>query len=165
MPAVGGGIAGVVAGGSVAVLGGAGLVVAGLVAAASPRRCGGSCTGSESAAHDRAARPRQLLRAGSKPPTPRPADVCSDPRSLSDDELCRAWRYSYAATRQTAAPDRQAHLPHLPHLVDLRRVYLDESERLYPAGFARWMAAGARAASDPARYLTPASDPPAQQDR
>ena len=66
----------------------------------------------------------------------------------STEELCRAWRASYTALQHgcTSAD--------LTALADRRRRYLDEIERRDPAGYARWMASGARAGSDPARFLT-----------
>lgn len=38
-------------------------------------------------------------------------------------------------------------------LAAFRRQVLDELERRNPSGFGQWMASGARAPSDPARYL------------
>jgi len=47
------------------------------------------------------------------------------------------------------------------------RCYLDELERRDPAGFRRWINDGARAAGDPARYITrecPSANGTAQDD-
>lgn len=68
---------------------------------------------------------------------------------LSTPALCLAWRRSYLVLIDTPdGPARQ-------DLAAARRQMLDELERRDGAGFASWMAAGARAGSDPARYLTP----------
>lgn len=66
----------------------------------------------------------------------------------SDDQLCTAWRVSYS--RLVRAVDDRARFEEVLR----RQVYLDEIEGRYPDGFAAWMATGARAASDPGRYLT-----------
>jgi hypothetical protein len=81
-----------------------------------------------------------------------PAVVVSLPEVAAVDlptgELCVAWRRSYLELQRTVdEPARQ-------RLVRLRREYLDELERRDRAGFARWLASGARAGSDPQRYLT-----------
>jgi hypothetical protein len=68
----------------------------------------------------------------------------------SDAELCRAWRVSYAQL-QTHGGAAWAE-----HLAEQRRTYLDELQRRSPAGFAAWIASGARAGGDPARYLSSA---------
>ena len=48
-------------------------------------------------------------------------------------------------------------------MVQRRQEYLDALERRDPHGFARWIGLGARAASDPGRYVARGSDvePPA----
>jgi len=67
--------------------------------------------------------------------------------ALSTSEVCLAWRRSYLELmRATDDPARQA-------VVRLRREYLDELERRDREGFARWLGSGARAGSDPQRYL------------
>lgn len=79
---------------------------------------------------------------------------------MTDQELCHAWRVSYVRLRR---------LQQLPYLSEAtvrvameRSGYLDELERRYPQGFAAWMAAGARAPSDPSRYLTERTARPRQ---
>ena len=69
-------------------------------------------------------------------------------RTLSVEELGREWlRTSAALTRVQGPMARQA-------LVDRRSDALDELERRDPAGFSRWLAAGATVDSDPARYVS-----------
>jgi len=80
-----------------------------------------------------------------------PFDV-ADPDSMTDEQLCLAWRGSFIALHQTQDTAGRV------RLVEARAGYLDELERRHPAGFARWMAGGARAASDPARYVHQAPD-------
>jgi len=66
---------------------------------------------------------------------------------LTDEELCLAWRSSFTTlNRATAAAE-------LAQIAAARRDYLDELERRYPTAFSRWISAGARAASNPAKYL------------
>jgi len=57
------------------------------------------------------------------------------------------WRVSYL----TLAGDRDPGV--VDHVTLARRRYLDELGRRDPTGFQRWITAGARAASDPARYI------------
>ncbi len=73
--------------------------------------------------------------------------AASDPSSLNDAELQWAWRTSFTRVEMTQDPSERA------RLADLRAAYLDELERRDPAGFARWLDKGARAASDPGRYI------------
>ena len=83
--------------------------------------------------------------------TPRPPHI-SLPRptaALSTAELCRAWRRSYPLLTLVTDPEL------LDRLARLRGHYLDELERRDPGGFRRWLEAGARAASDPARFVGP----------
>lgn len=70
--------------------------------------------------------------------------------SWTDAELCQAWRTSFLALERSHDLDRRT------ELVRARQSYLDEIERRHPVGFARWLYAGARPASDPSRYLTQA---------
>ena len=71
------------------------------------------------------------------------------PEALSTPELCLAWRRSYLALLDvTSSPARCK-------IVRLRQCLLDELERRDPDGFTRWLDTGARAGSDPGRYLSP----------
>jgi hypothetical protein len=70
------------------------------------------------------------------------------PETLSTPGLCLAWRRSYLALLD-APPG-----PTRDELVRVRECILDELERRDHAGFTRWLEAGARAGSDPTRYLT-----------
>ncbi|MET0235049.1 MAG: hypothetical protein ABW224_10460 [Kibdelosporangium sp.] len=94
---------------------------------------------------------------GMPPPGPHAAVPVTGPPArvkvadLSTVELCAAWQQSYYdLVRAVDSPVRE-------RLVRRRQEYLDELERRDGAGFARWMANGARASSDPRRYLTAGS--------
>lgn len=78
--------------------------------------------------------------------------VCA--HSLTDAELCLAWRASSAAL-ELASSD----LTKQAELVTARQNYLDELERRDPPGFQCWLADGARPDSDPGPYLRPAATP------
>jgi hypothetical protein len=68
-------------------------------------------------------------------------------QALPTDELCLAWRRSYLQLqRATDEHTRQ-------QVIRARQAYLDELERRDRTGFARWLHDGARAGSDPRRYL------------
>lgn len=82
------------------------------------------------------------------PPTPR-AQPTNSTRDLPTDELCLAWRRSYLQL-QRAADERTRQ-----QIIRARQECLDELERRDRPGFARWLASGARAGSDPRRYLSP----------
>jgi len=80
------------------------------------------------------------------PPPPRPrTPLC---HSLSDAELCWRWRTSFTALQHTVSPGERL------RLITTRSELLDELARRDPEGFQRWLDSGARAASDPARFLT-----------
>jgi hypothetical protein len=157
---VGGGIA-VATLGALELLGVAGGLVVLLAFLTSPRLWDG------------AARFRQRARvmSGTVPvapldePPPRNLDDGSDsldaPDSLTDEDLCLAWASSIRALRKADSVDS------FIRIVEARRACLDELERSDPEGFSRWLASGARAASDPARFLTgaPAADEPAEPKR
>ena len=68
--------------------------------------------------------------------------------SWSERELGRAWQTTFTQLQRhhTAAATET--------LAQARGAYLDELQRRDPTGFAAWIAAGARAGSDPTRYLT-----------
>lgn len=74
--------------------------------------------------------------------------------SMTDDELCRAWRASYTAMHQVCSAAE------LARLVELRSEYLDEFERRDGAGFGRWMSGLPRSDGDPPELLDPARRPP-----
>jgi hypothetical protein len=68
--------------------------------------------------------------------------------ALSIEQICLGWQRSYVElhrhpTGSVAWADCGRR----------RRHYLDELERRDPEGFARWLSAGARAASDPGRFI------------
>ena len=63
-------------------------------------------------------------------------------------ELCLAWRRSYLSLLDLPPG------PARDRVVSLRRELLDELERRDRAGFGRWIDTGARAGSDPGRYLS-----------
>lgn len=65
---------------------------------------------------------------------------------LDDEQLCLAWRRSFLLLERATGKDRV-------RIVELRREYLDELESRHPANFRSWLASGARAASDPSRFL------------
>lgn len=67
--------------------------------------------------------------------------------SWSDERLCSAWQASFNRVRRAGTPKA------LAYAAAERNVYLDEIERRHAPGFAAWLADGARAASDPRRYL------------
>ncbi len=81
--------------------------------------------------------------------------------SLSDAELCWRWRTSFNALQHTTSVSERV------RLIGTRSALLDELARRDPEGFGRWMSSGARAASDPARFLTPHREdhPPRRPDR
>ena len=66
---------------------------------------------------------------------------------LSDQELCLAWRRSFKQLQSATGADQRS------AMADVRRAYLDELERRRPDAFVSWIASGARAASDPARFF------------
>lgn len=81
-------------------------------------------------------------------PTASIAEPTLNLRMLSTPQLCEAWQRSYSALLH-AAPG-----PAHDELVRIRGELLDELERRDHVGFARWLEAGARAGSDPSRYLS-----------
>ena len=66
---------------------------------------------------------------------------------LSDEQLCWAWRRSFAQLQRTTDSED------LARLAIQRQNYLDELERRYPARFAAWISSGARASGDPHPYI------------
>ena len=67
---------------------------------------------------------------------------------LTDEQLCQAWRASYAALQRQSSAARAA------TAVAERQRYLDELERRNADGFAAWLASGAHSPGDPLPYLT-----------
>ncbi|KGH47486.1 hypothetical protein IN07_07065 [Modestobacter caceresii] len=77
-------------------------------------------------------------------------------RALSVPALGREWVRTSAALAETREPVARQ------ELVRRRQEALDELERRDPAGFARWLTAGATVDSDPAEYVS--GDPAAGYD-
>src|SRR4051794_19303770 len=67
---------------------------------------------------------------------------------LDDPALCNAWRSSYVCLQ--ASRDADAWL----EVVRLRQLYLDELARRHPVEVRHWLAAGARAGSNPLPYIS-----------
>lgn len=67
--------------------------------------------------------------------------------TLSDVELCRAWRASYSALLSTHTPGGRAELVHV------RQAFLDELDRRHPLGLRAWLDSGARAAGNPTPFI------------
>lgn len=67
---------------------------------------------------------------------------------LDDSALCLAWRQSFVSLAATR--DARLRL----ELAELREQYLDELTRRHPVEISRWLASGARAASNPMRFLS-----------
>jgi hypothetical protein len=92
---------------------------------------------------------------GHRPAEPEPSQVNAPALAELDDAgLCLAWRRSFVALQRAATPTCRA------DIVVLRVRLLDEMERRNPSGFALWLASGARAASDPTRYISPTPEQP-----
>lgn len=66
---------------------------------------------------------------------------------LSDSELCRAWRHSFAVLHETDPVHRLS-------VVQLRAACLDEMTRRHPREVENWLASGGRAASGPDRFFS-----------
>jgi hypothetical protein len=75
------------------------------------------------------------------------ADDHFDASAMDDDALCLAWRTSFVHLQAATTPLARARLVHRRQLV------LDELTHRHEAGVARWLASGARAASNPRRFL------------
>jgi hypothetical protein len=73
-----------------------------------------------------------------------------DPATLDLEELCWTWRRSYVCLQRCRT------VAETSRVVAARQRCLDELERRNPDGLSAWLEAGARAASDPSRYLRPA---------
>jgi len=66
---------------------------------------------------------------------------------MSDADLCLEWRRSYLALQSSGSVTAQL------LVVQQRQRYLDELERRNPSGLSVWLSSGARAGSDPSRYI------------
>jgi hypothetical protein len=98
-------------------------------------------SGQAAARENRAAGISEVMPAAEQPP---PLTL----EALSTQELCLAWRRSYLALLDvTSYPARCT-------IVRMRECLLDELERRDRDGFTRWLDSGARAGSDPGRYLS-----------
>jgi hypothetical protein len=135
-----------------------GAVLVGLLLVTSPpatRLLGSRLAGQQ---HAPAADPPGAEDTTVPPPVAAPRRVtCPPADGLTTAELCQAWRVSFTALDTLDRPEERA------QVVQRRQEYLDALERRDPSGFARWIGLGARAASDPGRYLARGSDvePPA----
>ena len=81
------------------------------------------------------------------------ADGAAAPVGFTDEELCWAWRRSFARLVHASGPEAVA------RLAEQRRDYLNELERRHPARFAAWISSGARAAGDPTPFFRPHRTP------
>ncbi len=104
--------------------------------------------------------PRSAPTTGGRSDDPRPTPLpppdvperLPDAADLPTPALCRAWQRSYFTLLDM--PDG----PTREDIAAWRGSLLDELERRDPIGFDRWMHSGARAGSDPARYLDLTTD-------
>lgn len=85
-------------------------------------------------------------------PLPASADArggCATPtvEAMTCTELCMAWRRSFVELQRTESAETRS------MIAAHRQQILDELERRNPDGFSDWLASGARAPSDPSRYL------------
>ena len=81
------------------------------------------------------------------PPSEVPPIALSVPDELEADDLCRAWRSSYLGLEAAGSVDS------LLRAVHVRRLLLDELERVDPAAFHAWLRSRPRAAEDPERHF------------
>jgi hypothetical protein len=75
-------------------------------------------------------------------------------RTMTDAELCQAWRSSFVALQRVRSP----HVRGL--IVQTRQVLLDEIDARHPAGLQAWLASGAQAAGGPDRFIDPGAGHP-----
>lgn len=68
-------------------------------------------------------------------------------RTLTDAELCRAWRLSFWALRETSRPHEKA------RIVEQRQCLLDELGRRNSVALEAWFASGARASGGPEQFF------------
>lgn len=85
---------------------------------------------------------QDLLLRGAQPRAAAPI-----PAALTTAQLCLAWQYSYFTLIDLPADGQRT------AVVRLREQLLDELERRDPAGFTRWIDAGARPGGDPGRFV------------
>jgi len=97
---------------------------------------------------DRGEQPAPEAKKSVSEPTAEPL-VASVIRETPTDAICWTWRRSYVALQQARRVDDRL------RLVLLRQQCLDELAAREPSGFHTWLSAGARAASDPSRYVCP----------
>lgn len=83
-----------------------------------------------------------------KPDAPVPPPV----QGLSDRELCRMWRVTFADLQEASSTEARE------RIVSIRQACMDELERRNPGAMSAWFASGPRAASSPDRYLAQAGD-------
>ena len=120
------------------------VVIAGTRVAVAAQRTSTGTDGSASsveASGGTTASPGPLLAVGG-------AEELAPTTTHTDEELCWAWRRSYAQLQRTTDPEG------LARLAAQRQGYLDELEHRHPTRFTAWIDSGARAASDPHPYIT-----------
>jgi hypothetical protein len=76
------------------------------------------------------------------------SELAVDLHSLSDAAVCQAWRLSFSDLQGSSSLRQRI------HIVESRRRYLDELERRNPEGLMAWLASGARAGSNPSKFIT-----------
>jgi hypothetical protein len=76
-----------------------------------------------------------------------PSIVVSD--RLTEADLCLAWASSFRALSKAASVAAYV------TVAEARQACLDELERRDPEAFRRWLGSGARASSDPSRFVAP----------
>jgi hypothetical protein len=102
----------------------------------------------QSASESASAPPSERLDQRAEPAAAAPADDAqSQPQSLTDAQLCTAWRVSFSALEKARTEQQRL------RIVEERQDCLDELERRNPHGLAAWLASGARAAGDPTRFV------------
>jgi hypothetical protein len=152
-----GGAACVAVVGLTALVGALAFLVLVFITVASPHAMGMYARGLRSSAGDLDDRQREdAIGAGHSPTTEtgqpgRPPTT--DLRSLTDIDLCHAWRASFSALQETSSPAQRL------RVVQARQECLDEFERRNPEGLMSWLASGARAAANPSRYVLGSPSP------
>lgn len=145
-----GGTAAVAVAGLAALLNAWVLLVVGVVAISSPtavHRLGHW-------AHDRFARLTAIQRQDRAVPHAVPViesisttESAAGLSSLSDTELCQAWRASFSVLEAASTSWQRC------RVAAARQKYLDELERRNSEGLMAWLASGPRAAADPSKYI------------